>query len=39
MHKQNVGSNNYAKFTTEELLSIFKEEAQRISKALMMYIL
>ncbi len=33
MHKQNVGSNNYVKFTTEELLSIFKEGAQRICKS------
>ena len=33
MHKQNVGSNNYVKFTTEELLSIFKVAAQRICKS------
>ncbi len=30
MHKQNVDSNEYFKFSTEELLSIFKEEAQHI---------
>ncbi len=30
MHKQNVGTNNYVKFTIEELLSIFKVEAQHI---------
>ncbi len=32
MHKQNVGPNNYVKFTREELLSIFKAEAQHICK-------
>ena len=32
MHKQNVGSNDYVKFTTQELLSIFKVEAQHICK-------
>ena len=32
MHKQNVDSNKYLKFTTEELLSMFKEEAQHICK-------
>ncbi len=33
MHKQNLGSNNYVKFTTEELMSIFKVEAQLICKS------
>ena len=33
MHKQNVSSNNYVKLTTEELLSIFKVEAQNICKS------
>ena len=32
MHKQNVDSNKYLRYTTEELLSIFKEEAQHICK-------
>ena len=32
MHKQNVDSNKYLRYTTEELLLIFKEEAQHICK-------
>ena len=32
MHKQNVENNKYAKFTTEELLTIFKVEARHICK-------
>ncbi len=32
MHEQNADFNKYLKFTTEELLSIFKEEAQHICK-------
>ncbi len=32
MHRQNVDSNKYLKFTVEELLSIFREEAQYICK-------
>ncbi len=30
MYKQDVACNEYTKFTTEELLSIFKVEAQHI---------
>ena len=33
MNKQNVISNNYVKFTREELLSIFRVEAQHICKS------
>jgi hypothetical protein len=31
-HKQEVARNKYEKFTTDELLSIFKEEARHICK-------
>ena len=33
MYKQDVTTNKHAKFNTEELLSIFKVEAQRICKS------
>ncbi len=32
MYKQNVGSNNFVKYTKKELLSIFKVEAQHVCK-------
>ncbi len=33
MYKQDITTNKHAKFTTEELLSIFKVAAQRICKS------
>ncbi len=32
MYKQDIACNEYTKFTTEELLSIFRVEAQHICK-------